>query len=157
MKIEGMEKLLEKIGRLKTGQYIKTILTVTAEILKGKTSKYPDWSDTPDANGRWYERGYGPRWQRKSGGVGGRKTSENLGRKWYTRVSTLRAEIGNTASYAAYVHNKPDQAWFHRKHGWSTIQDVYEDEISELEAKANEIIEKELNKQEVRWERSLLS
>jgi hypothetical protein len=71
--------------------------------------------------GKWYERGYGPRWQRKDGSVGGSKTSQMLGRRWgirpFGRIGTL---VGNTATYAPFVHSQEDQAAFHGRRGWKT-------------------------------------
>jgi hypothetical protein len=67
---------------------------------------------------------------RKDGSVGGRKTSESLGRKWTvaTRDSGWSVLIGNNASYSPYVHDAEEQASFHAARGWVTDQQVLDQE-----------------------------
>ena len=94
------------------------------------------------ASVRWYERGYGPRWlindKSRGGrrakatakargfsgfGVGGRKTSEELGRNWtVSRYGDTGALLSNKVSYAHWVHSADDQAWMHKRTGWQTDQ-----------------------------------
>lgn len=47
-----------------------------------------------------------------------------LGRSWFRRsASKQRVLMGNRATYSGWVQDKDKQAWFHRQHGWHTIQD----------------------------------
>ena len=46
-----------------------------------------------------------------------------LGRSWASRVSGLRAVIGNITGYAPYVQGADTQAWMH-KGRWRTTADV---------------------------------
>ncbi len=70
--------------------------------------------------GRWYQRGYGPRWQRKDGTIGGRKTSEMLNRSWAVKREPDGASVGTRVSYSAWVHSSKYQAAVHKRHGWKT-------------------------------------
>lgn len=90
--------------------------------VQGEIAPYPPSTiaNSPgNPTGRWYERGYGPKWRTKAG-VHGRKTSQTLGRRWAVRQRGMGAVVGNAASYAPYVHNKPKQAGFHAQRGWQT-------------------------------------
>jgi len=83
------------------------------------------------AYNRWYQRGYGPRWARKRrGGVGGRRTSETLNRRWTiaARDDGLAQVVGNNVSYGPYVQGDEDQAAFHAARGWQTVGQVVEEE-----------------------------
>jgi hypothetical protein len=77
----------------------------------------------PSSAGRrqWYERGYGRRWRRRDGSIGGRKTSQTLGRRWAVRPTPDGAEVANTASYAPLVHGTKTQARIHAQRGWVTV------------------------------------
>ncbi len=92
--------------------------------VQGEIAPYPPatgGNSPSNPTGRWYERGYGPRWRRKDGSVGGRKTSQMLGRQWGIRASGAWGQIvGNRATYAPYVHAEGQQARVHRAHRWVT-------------------------------------
>lgn len=77
-------------------------------------------NSSSNPTGRWYERGYGPRWRLRSGAIHGTMTSETLGRKWSVTMRGMTAVLGNTASYSDYVQSAAKQASFHRAHGWMT-------------------------------------
>ena len=148
--IKGMDKLLRKLDTIEKMKGVKRGLKAGALHVKGKIAKYPPSTiaNTPgNPTGRWYERGYGPRWLRKrSGTVGGRKTSETLGRRWTIgeRNAGFTQVIGNNASYNIYVHSAEKQAKFHGDRGWLTDEQVIEQEGNQvLEFIQNEV-EKEL-------------
>lgn len=105
------------------GGAINAALTAVAEEGRDLISPYPP--APPRTRDRWYERGYGPRWRRKDGSVGGRKTSETLGRRW-TVASKSRTKVAliNTASYAGYVHDSQEQAQRMKQIGWRTERDM---------------------------------
>jgi hypothetical protein len=83
---------------------------------------------------RWYERGYGPKWALKAGGVHGRKSSETLGRRWTIVAYNdgLSCKVGNNATYARFVHDLDRQPFFHAARGWKVIQDVARDEADNV-------------------------
>ena len=88
--------------------------------LKATVSEYPGASVANQPNHRWYERGYGPRWSRKDGSIGGRKTSEMLNRSWGIARKSWGAIVGSRASYSPVVHSHKEQARSHRARGWVT-------------------------------------
>ena len=72
------------------------------------------------AQNRWYERGYGPRWVRKDGSWGGRKTSAQLEHSWNVASKGWGAIVGSDAPYSPAVQHYKEQAWFHKARGWVT-------------------------------------
>lgn len=84
---------------------------------QSRIAQYPP--APPKAGRTFYERGFGTRWRRKDGSVGGRKTSETLGRKWAIQPQSNGAVLQNGASYAKYVHSADHQATVH-KGRWKT-------------------------------------
>lgn len=92
---------------------------ITREIHK-IVSEYPGASEANRPNHRWYERGYGPRWSRKDGSIGGRKTSEMLNRSWGIQRKRWGMVLGSRASYSPVVHHHKEQAKFHKRRGWVT-------------------------------------
>lgn len=52
------------------------------------------------------------------------RRTNTLKRGWTTRVSGTYGVLGNATPYAPYVQDEPRQAWFHKAHGWQTIQTV---------------------------------
>ena len=139
VKIQGVEKLHRALGSdlkkaMRTGTHF-----IGLEI-KREVAEYPPQSEaniprgfgtaysvkTRKAANSWYQRGYGPRWARRDGTVGGSRTSEMLNRSWrmrkaYSGTGTL---LGNKASYAPAVHHWKEQASFHRRRGWVTDRDA---------------------------------
>jgi hypothetical protein len=87
--IRGMNKLLRKLNSLRELRGAKRGLRAGAVHIKGKIAIYPNSSEanTPGQR-RWYERGWGAKWTRKDGSIGGRKSSETLGRRWTTDSET---------------------------------------------------------------------
>jgi hypothetical protein len=130
LKIEGIDKLVAKLNVIEAAKYLRPFMSAAVAEIKDGVAVYPPATDANNSMARrWYERGYGPRWQRRDGSVGGRRTSERLGTRWTTKVTNggLTGEVGNNASYARYVQDRVKQAWFHRRTGWVTAQDVLEE------------------------------
>lgn len=76
----------------------------------------------------YYERGRGT-WTSPARNTGG---SENLGKKWYMRKSgSWNYEIGNTASYAKYVHGDK-QARAMQPKGWRKLTDVAKEKTTQI-------------------------
>jgi hypothetical protein len=88
--------------------------------LHSTVSEYPPASAANAPNHRWYERGYGPRWSRKDGSIGGSKTSEMLNRSWGIARKRWGMVLGSRASYSPVVHHHKEQARFHKARGWVT-------------------------------------
>jgi hypothetical protein len=130
VKLKGAKQLAAKLGKLAAAKYLKPVLHRSALKVKSKVAKYPPASEANLPGpypARWYQRGYGARYARKSGGIGGRRTSERLGASWFTQVGAFRAVLTNKASYAPYVqkkYGKPKQTTFHAKRGWPTAEDT---------------------------------
>ena len=147
-KIEGLDKLAAKLKSLEDLKFLKAIMRAAGEAVKKKIATYPPASEANQPNSRrWYERGYGPRWIVRSGEVHGSKTSETLGRSWTTAVKDqgLTVEVGAHASYAPYVQDREQQAWFHKARGWRTVQDVVEEDGERIANQVREALEKKLN------------
>lgn len=131
VEIKGLDKTLRKLSHPAHIAAAKRGLQAGSVHIKGKTAKYPpSTAANSPSQPRWYERGYGPRWRRVSGGIGGRKTSETLGRKWTTasRNAGLTQVVGNNVSYGPYVQDEDRQARALKRIGWKTIQKVADEE-----------------------------
>ncbi len=134
VEIKGMNELLRKLKTVQDLRSAKIGLKAGATHLKGIISKYPasTIANSPsNPSGHWYERGFGSKWIRKrAGGVGGRKTSQTLGRRWTqkSQMMGLQQVIGNNATYAPYVQSAEKQAKVHEMHGWKTDEDVINEE-----------------------------
>lgn len=123
IQIKGLKEAQAKLG-VNFKPVIQAATKAVAYEVQGKIAPYPPATiaNSPsNPKGRWYERGYGPRWKVKSGDVHGRKTSETLGRRW--AVAALQGgghKIGNIASYAKFLHSERDQATWAGVRGWVT-------------------------------------
>lgn len=119
--IPELDELLERLNDIPSKDLIRAFRSAVGrhtEDIKRLVQEYPPASIANSPNnplGKWYERGYGPRWE-----GGGRRTSEQLGRKWSTVSKPLYEEIRNTASYAIYVQGN-QQATFHERRGWRRL------------------------------------
>ena len=132
--IKGLDKLLRKLDNVASLSAAKNALRAGALHIKGKVDTYPPSTiaNSPsNPTGRWYERGYGPKWvSKRTGVVSGYETSETLGRRWTTasEAGGLRQVVGNATSYGEVVQSKEKQARFHASRGWKTIEQVVEEE-----------------------------
>lgn len=75
----------------------------------------------------YYIRGRGM--QYKSGNA---KNSENLGKRWYVHREGAETTIGNSASYAKWVHGDDDQAEAMATIGWKKLFKTAQDKIGEI-------------------------
>ena len=154
--IKGLDKLQGKIDDITSLRAIQAGIKAGALHVKGKIAQYPPASDANVAGPypkRWYQRGYGPRWARKSGGVGGRKTSETLGRKWTISqsYSGISWTVGNNVSYGPFVQGakeegKKGQTAFHKTRGWKDTDQVAKEEGDQVLKFIQDEIHKVLNK-----------
>ena len=111
---------LQRALNAKIKDVVRRASVPIAEEVRGVVAEYPPESEANLPNHRWYERGYGPRWTRKDGSIGGRKTSEMLNRSWGIERKTWGAILGSRASYSPAVHHHKEQARFHKGRGWMT-------------------------------------
>lgn len=132
IEIPGLAEIVKNIEDVSKLQYVNAAMLAGAKHIQGKVNKYPKatTANNPDnPTGRWYERTYGPRWKRKDGSIGGRKTSEDLHGQWtISERAGMEIVVGNKVSYGIYVQDEDYQADFHKKRGWKTIQTVVKDE-----------------------------
>ncbi len=135
IQIEGLDAVVNKINTIEQFQGLETAMLAVGTHVKGKIDKYPQSTEANEprsfvsgGKNSWYERGYGPRWARKDGSVGGRKTSKDMGRQWGVKASHAQVIIGNNVAYAPFVHDEDEQASFHKRRGWKTIQQVAKEE-----------------------------
>ena len=81
----------------------------------------------------YYERGVGM--YDRYGNLRQDRLSENLGAQWDYEVRVTPEEVDgvvvNTATYSGYVQDEDEQAWFHKLHNWSTMQDILRAQIGE--------------------------
>lgn len=127
VEIKGLDQLTKKITSITSLRAFTDGLHKGAQLIEGKISKYPPGSEANVPNGHWYQRGYGPKWRVKSGDIHGRNTSEDLEHSWNVRRMTGRALawiVGNNVSYGPFVQSNADQAHFHRKRKWRTIETI---------------------------------
>jgi len=145
MKLEGLDKLERKLGPLRAGKHWKQLLESGGDMLRDYINVYPPLSNAntkQGPGGRWYERGYGPRWARKDGSVGGMKTSEDLRHSWAVSANSKRAIVGTNVSYAKAVQSAEHQAPFHAKRGWPTDQEA----IDKMRPKILDMVRREINR-----------
>jgi len=136
IQIKGLDKLRIKFENVEPG--IKAGIKAATLHVKGKVAKYPPATGanepkttfTSKGNNTWYQRGWGSKWALKKGSWHGRKSSENLGRKWTVeyRNSGLTGVVGNNVSYGKYVQGADEQASALKRIGWQTTADVAEQE-----------------------------
>ena len=123
IEIKGMEAIQRKLKALEPREYAIGTMEVSVALLKNDIAPYPPATDANNPMARkWYERGYGNRWQRKDGSIGGKRTSQTLGRRWTTKVEMggMRGTVGNNATYGPFVQSAAKQTWYHRRTGWRT-------------------------------------
>lgn len=153
IQIKGLDKLQIKFEGIEPA--IKHGIKASALHIKGKVDKYPasTGANSPKSfssggNNMWYERGWGSKWALKRGGWHGRKSSENLGRKWTiaTENNGMTAKIGNNVSYGKWVQSPEYQARALKRIGWKTTEQVAEEEQLTVERFIKSEIDKALSK-----------
>lgn len=145
IQIVGLDKALEKVktlGEMKT--FIGAMKTGAGHI-KSTVDVYPPagvWNSPSARN--WYERGYGPYWTLASGEIHSKKTSKRLNRSWTITQENggLTQIVGSNVSYGPFVMDESKQTWFHKAHGWKTVQTI----VKEQTARIVKFITDELNK-----------
>ena len=149
VRVEGLSELLKKVHDVEQLKFVTAGLEAGAEQIKSNVATYPPASEANNPGSkRWYERGYGPRWQMAGGGTGGRKTSEMLGRKWTIakKHGGLTVVIGNNVSYGPFVQDDERQAHFHRARGWQTTMKAAKEEGPKILEFIRDYLRRQLNK-----------
>lgn len=117
--ITGMKELARKLSADIQGGIQPALLAIAAA-LQNTIAPYPPAPSYQNRK-RWYERGYGPRWRRRDGSKGGRKTSQFLNRSWYSEPrGEAKVVLGNRATYAPWVHGTK-QSSVNREYGWVNV------------------------------------
>ena len=147
VRLDGWDQVKRKLGEVGALQFLRGIMAAAAADVKSWVAVYPPSSiaNSPgNPTGRWYERGYGPRWRRRDGTAGGMRTSQGLGRMWTTQVDPdgKRAVIGNRVAYGPFVQDETKQAWFHKARGWRTVQGAAKEKAPDIIRKIKEAIER---------------
>ena len=125
--VTGLEEATRRLGKDLRPAIRRAALAI-GEVVRGKIAVYPA-QRSPTNPQRWYQRGYGSKWRRKDGSVGGRATSEQLGQRWTTQPKGDGAVVGTPVSYAPWVQKEDQQAAVHRSSGWVTDVEVAEDVV----------------------------
>lgn len=138
IRVEGLDRLLKKIGKLGPGVY-KPAIAEGATHLRDVIREYPPrrFGEQPFKTLRQrryffyaleagliqvpYVRGLSP-------------GSERLGARWTIvfKDQGKTAVVGNNARYAAIVHSQDEQSHYHTLTGWKTDRRVAQDEAGEV-------------------------
>jgi len=135
IQIEGIDAVVDKLNTIEQMRGFQAALTQVGQHVRDKIKTYPQSTEANQprsfvsgGKNTWYERGYGPKWARKDGTIGGRKTSEILKQSWGVQATNTQVVIGTKVTYAPYVHDADEQASFHKRRGWKTAQQVAKEE-----------------------------
>ena len=105
------------------------ILDKAGKALAALVSAYPPegpWNKYPGTrgNGRWYERGYGSRWKRKDGSIGGSPTSQKLNKSWgVEKRDEFTASVFTNVTYAPFLFDPDRRVSWANGHGWKDLDE----------------------------------
>ena len=108
--IEGIDEITRKLIEVGKITVLSRAVKAGALHMKGAIARYPPSTDanrprqygsffsikSRKANNTWYQRGYGPRWVRKDGSVGGRASSDRKS----TRLNSSHSQQSRMPSSA---------------------------------------------------------
>jgi hypothetical protein len=148
--VHGLSELLDKFDHLSENvqKAVRAGIFAGAVHVQTQAKKYPP---STEANipfqRRWYQRGWGSKWMRRDGSVGGKMTSKNLKQQWTVEMrDKYTVVIGNNVSYGPYVmggaNDEHQQAHRMKEIGWKTTDTIAEEQTP----KVMEFIEKEIQK-----------
>jgi phage gpG-like protein len=167
--VSGIGGIQAKLDRLaNVGNVLRQAITNGASDVRRVVSTYPSATEANEPPnpppGTYYKRGTGSiyvyagakvrtRKGKKRVAKGGErvvKPSEMLNRRWSTQytftANEATAVIGNSASYAPFVHDETKQARFHGARGWQTAQGVVRQLGPRIVKDVSAAIEAELSK-----------
>ena len=117
--VAGVDRLVAKLGRIDSMRPLAPAMRRAVNRLQRDMQEYP-----PVRPGSRYVRGRG---MADADGVVRRLTSEQLGKRWTTKVDVSAAElvgtVGNNVSYAPFVQSRQFQVRVHRGR-WPTDASV---------------------------------
>ena len=131
VEVKGLDELAKKIDSITSLRAFNDGLKKGATHIMAKVKQYPPSSaaniDPGTSPGSWYERKKGTWYRNVAGMTKNYGKSERLGTQWNLHQLTGRALtwiISNSVSYGRFVQSEDDQAHFHRKRGWKTIETI---------------------------------
>lgn len=128
------------------------VLTKAGDELKKILAIYPPagiWNRPPGTRGdnRWYERGYGSRWLRNNGSMGGTNNSQQLDRSWVSEKRDEFTQSVNTGvTYAPFLLDPAQRVNWAVSHGWTSIDKTAEDFTPGFEKIILDEIDKQIDK-----------
>lgn len=126
--------------------------------LKDLAAAYPVegiWNKAPGTRGnnRWYQRGFGSRWKRADGSIGGINNSQRLQRSWQTEI-VKRVDTGFTESvvgsaytevtYAPFLLDPQKKVNWAPVHGWQDVDEIEKEYSERFEKIVLDEIDKDL-------------
>ena len=136
VKVEGIEKIQKMLNNADAQASLIVGLEFGMKQLRQEMryppvseANYPQTTFTSGKRGgattiRWYQRGFGSRYMRKDGSIGGTRTSEPLKDAWGQKLfkgSQIKGVVFNKAAYSPYTHGNR-QPVFHKRRGWKRIE-----------------------------------
>jgi hypothetical protein len=121
IEISGVDRLIAKLGRVEGTRVLREPMQRAVLRLKADMQEYPE-----QRPGSRYVRGRG---MANAAGVVEHRTSQQLGKRWTSRIAGSGAEltgkVGNNVTYAPFVQSRQFQARVHRGR-WQTDVQVME-------------------------------
>ena len=119
IEIRGTDALIAKLGKVQATNVLRDPMQRAVLRIQRDMQEYP-----PQRVGSRYVRGRG---MANAAGAVVHKTSQNLGKRWTTKVhqagAYLEGKVGNNVSYAPFVQSRQFQARIHRGR-WQTDAQV---------------------------------
>ena len=119
-----------------------------AKRLKEILADYPPegaWNRPPGTRGdnRWYERGYGSRWKRKDGTIGGINNSQQFNKSWRDNIEPEKgtAEVYTEVTYAPFLMVREQRVNWASAHGWRTTDNIIDEFVPEFEQIVLDVID----------------
>jgi hypothetical protein len=143
IEIKGLAELTRKLQSLeKVNNVLEPPMHRAVDRIQKRMAMYP-----PVRPGSRYSRGEG--WRNKDGRVT-RFTSENLGKKWTTKVTRSLAgiigKVGNDVSYGPFVQSKQFQARVHQGRWTNTDEAVLAEYLPTITDDFNKAVQDAINK-----------
>jgi len=141
------KKWLEEL--IKDPKATKRVLTRGILELADRMRAYPpegDWNRPGPYPKQWYQRQFGTRYARKSGGVGGRNTSQKLQKNWNTEIQKqdmFTASVFTAVTYAPFLYDDNQRVSWAGAHGWQSTTEI----AAEYEPRFMEMVLEEIGKQ----------
>lgn len=152
--IRGLNELIAKFDRLPENVQaaVRRGIFAGAVHVMTQAKKYPPstFANTPYQR-RWYQRGWGSKWMRRDGSIGGSMTSKNLKQQWTVEVRDKNTYVvGNNVSYGPYVmggeNDVHHQTEVMANIGWKTTDQIAEEQSERVMKFIEAQVQKELAK-----------